>query len=62
MRKRRCLRCEEGEMALFGNATIPVTSERDPSEYDSSKMRSETVEFLFRIYVCPNCGYVEFSK
>jgi len=62
MRKRRCLRCEEVEMALLGNATIPVTSGRDPSGLDTSKMRSETVEFLFRIHICPKCGYVEFSK
>jgi len=58
MEKRRCLRCEEGKMALLGNATITVTGESSPPKLGGS----EPKEFLFQIYVCPNCGYVEFSK
>jgi len=58
MSERKCLRCKEKRMALLGNATISVTSERSSAELGSS----ETRDFLFQIYVCPNCGYVELSK
>jgi hypothetical protein len=62
MSRRRCLRCEEGEMALLGGATISVLGERDPPRLGVSEARNETGDFLFRIYLCPDCGYVELSK
>jgi len=49
-------------MALLGEATISVLGERDPPRLGVSEARNETGDFLFRIYLCPDCGYVELSK